>query len=61
MIRIAFCCLGDIDSGTASADMISALQARKEVLEQLLLEKIQDLRNLCLREAVSIIVLIQVL
>lgn len=40
-------------SQTAKKDMLAALRARQEALEETLRQRIEELKNICIREAVS--------
>jgi hypothetical protein len=48
-----FLVLGESGISTFQKEMITALAARKEALEIKLKEKIEELRQICFREAVS--------
>lgn len=39
-------------SQTAKKDMLAALRARQEALEETLKQRIEELKNICIREAV---------
>lgn len=39
-------------SQTAKKDMLAALRARQEALEETLRQRIEELKNICIREAV---------
>ena len=47
------CFTGENGISTYQKEMVTALAARKEALEMKLKEKIEELRQLCFREAVS--------
>jgi len=40
-------------SQTAKKDMLAALRARQEALEETLRQRIEELKSICIREAVS--------
>ena len=44
-----------MSSEIAQKEMVTALAARKEALETRLREKIEELRQICFREAVSLV------
>lgn len=40
-------------SQTAKKDMLAALRARQEALEETLKQRLEELKNICIREAVG--------
>ena len=42
-------------SQTAKKDMLAALRARQEALEETLKQRLEELKNICIREAVRLV------
>lgn len=52
---VAYVCAGSQESDssqTAKKDMLAALRARQEALEETLRQRIEELKSICIREAV---------